>query len=1004
MARSNHPVQRRGGWIFVPPTVTLAFQRVRETWGLLLVTGVGMLAAVMLVCTVPLYSKIAMTAGLRAVLTSYSQNADIVVHSVSMQISSPSIDKATTSLNREFQNNLGSYLASSQFSIETRFFPILALNTAPGGASSLKPTGDNMGLVGSSMDLAASHVHVVQGRLPLARSNEIEIAIRPEIATDLSLTVGSVLPIGIISGGINYPSTQTRTLLLHVVGIFTLVKPDDPFWHGHDFLGSSKDNNFVLYEGLASNETILATLAQTGPGPGVGGLTNTYQTNDNLIWYYHLDTDRISVDDLDTIINNIQLVTVDNTSNPDLNQPPFLQQTTTFQPSDALQQFRSQLSVAQFPVISLLLLIFGLVLYFVTMMAGLLVDRQSDTIAVLRSRGASRRQILGSLVTQGMGLGLIALVAGPLLAIVMTRLLVQNMLSPTDQGALNLLSGNPLQVAFGLGQYALAAVLVIIAAIILAVLGASRRDVLALRREAARSIHRPRWQRLNLDLVVALLALLSYGAAVYLTNSGVLDARLHLLLLSPLTLVEALCLLLAFLLLLLRFVPLLLQAGAWIAMRRRGAAPLIALAQMARAPRQSVRMTLLLALTSAFAIFTLIFTATQSQRTLDVAAYQAGADFSGSIPLNLYTPQQLGSMTSAYRHLPGVTSATLGLTRSATAGGATLNIPIDFKAVDATTFASTALWTQQDSTQPLTPLMAQLTAQRDTAIAGQIVPAIVDAHTASTLHLSQGSHFTLNFSPIASADLVTFKAVALVQTIPTSGDSSMPGVLVDFPTFADVYTHHFTRAGEFAVPLNYVWVRSKDDAASVASVRKALSEGNLLLQPLFDRRAIIDTLSHEPLNLTLLGILAMGAATALLLALVGNLIASWLSARSRLTNFAVLRALGAAPRQVAGVLTWEQGIIYVMAILLGLIFGTILSALVLPALIFSSVLPSQITGNISPAQFYAVQSVPSINMVIPASLAIALGILIAICVVALGMMVFIVSRPSIGQTLRLNED
>jgi len=1003
MARSNYVVQRHGGLIFVPPTVTLALQRVRQAWGLLLVTGVGILAAVILVCTVPLYSKIAMTAGLRDVLNSYSQNADIVVHSISGQIALPYIDKATTSLNREFQNNLGPYLGSSQFSIETQFFPILAVHTAPGGVSSLKPTGDNMGLIGSSMDLAASHVHVVQGRLPLARSTEIEIAIRPEIATDLRLSVGSVLPVSITYAYLN--KQQTRTLLLHVVGIFTLVKPDDPFWHGHDFLGSSKDNNFFLYEGLASNETILATLAQVGVvNPASGVPTATYQVVDNLIWYYHLDTNRISVDDLDTIINNIQTVTVDDTSNSDLNQPPFIQQTTTFQPSDALQQFRSRLSVAQFPVISLLLLVFGLVLYFVTMMAGLLVDRQSDAIAVLRSRGASRRQILGSLVTQGIGLGLIALLAGPLLAIVMTRLLAQNTLSSTDQGALNLLSGNPLPVAFSLGQYALAAVLVTIAAIILAVLGASRRDVLALRREAARSTHRPRWQRLNLDLAVALLALLSYGAAVYLTNSGVLDARLHLLLLSPLTLVEALCLLLAFLLLLLRFFPLLLQAGAWIAMHRRGAAPLIALAQMARAPRQSMRMTLLLALTSAFAIFTLIFTATQSQRTLDVAAYQAGADFSGPIPLNLYTPQQLGSMTATYRHLPGVTSATLGLTRSATAGGATLNIPIDFKAVDADTFASTALWSQQYSSQSLNSLMAQLSAQRDTAIASQIVPAIVDANTASTLHLSQGSHFTLNFSPIASADLVNFNVVAQVQNIPTSGDSSMAGVLVDFQTFADVYTHHFTRAGEFAVPLNYVWVRTRDDAASVASVRKALSQGNLQLQPLFDRRAIIDTLSHEPLNLTLLGILALGAVTALLLALVGNLIASWLSARSRLTNFAVLRALGAAPRQVAGVLTWEQGIIYVMALLLGLIFGTVLSALVLPALIFSSVLPTQITGTISPAQFYAVQSVPAITLVIPASLAFALGLLIAICVVALGMMIYVVSRPSIGQTLRLNED
>src|SRR5260370_25525408 len=258
---------------------------------------------------------------------------------------------------------------------------------------------------------------------------------------------------------------------------------------------------------------------------------------------------------------------------------------------------------------------------------------------------------------------------------------------------------------------------------------------------------------------------------------------MRLLLVTTHTVVVATGFLLACLLLLLSLYLLLLRLGAWIAAHRRGAAPLVALAQMARAPRQAMRMTLLLALTSAFAIFTLIFTATQAQRTLDVAAYQAGADFSGPIPLNLYTPQQLGSMTAAYRHLPGVTSATLGLTRSATAGGATLNIPIDFEAVDADTFASTAIWSQQDSSQSLHSLMAELSAQRDTAIPSQIVPRIVESHTAAPFPLSQGSHFTLNFSPGASADLVNFKAVALVQTIPTSGDSSIPGVLVNFQTF-----------------------------------------------------------------------------------------------------------------------------------------------------------------------------------------------------------------------------
>ncbi|HXR66657.1 MAG TPA: FtsX-like permease family protein [Ktedonobacteraceae bacterium] len=64
----------------------------------------------------------------------------------------------------------------------------------------------------------------------------------------------------------------------------------------------------------------------------------------------------------------------------------------------------------------------------------------------------------------------------------------------------------------------------------------------------------------------------------------------------------------------------------------------------------------------------------------------------------------------------------------------------------------------------------------------------------------------------------------------------------------------------------------------------------------------------------------LGTATALLLALLGNLVASWLNARSRLVNFAALRALGTTPRQIASTLAWEQVVVYSAAMLLGCLF------------------------------------------------------------------------------------
>ena len=335
---------------------------------------------------------------------------------------------------------------------------------------------------------------------------------------------------------------------------------------------------------------------------------------------------------------------------------------------------------------------------------------------------------------------------------------------------------------------------------------------------------------------------------------------------------------------------------------------------------------------------------------------------------------------------------------------------MEIRAVDSTTFAQTAIWTEQDSSQSLSTLMSQLTSRGASMLSRQIVPAVVDASAWQSLKLtSNATAFSLNFTN----GPVHFVAIAQVQHIPTVSDlsiattstSSVPngGILVDYQSLASVYGNDF-KASSASLPLNAVWLRTRDDTGSLATVRASLTKGVLQLAPLYDRRAIIDSLYHDPLYLDLIGVLTLGAATALLLALVGNLIATWISAQSRLMNFAVLRALGAASPQIASTLIWEQSIIYSTSILLGILFGAVFSALVVSRLIFTSVASSSASSDLTSNQFYVTQSVPPIQIVIPPLLVVALAILVIICVVALGIMIHVVSRPSISQTLRLNQD
>ena len=139
-----------------------------------------------------------------------------------------------------------------------------------------------------------------------------------------------------------------------------------------------------------------------------------------------------------------------------------------------------------------------------------------------------------------------------------------------------------------------------------------------------------------------------------------------------------------------------------------------------------------------------------------------------------------------------------------------------------------------------------------------------------------------------------------------------------------------------------------------------------------------------------------------LLALLGNLIASWLNARRRLTSFAVLRALGSTPRQIASMLAWEQGLIYAVALALGVILGALLIITAVPALVSTNATTP--ATSISSTEFFVIQHVLPVQIALPPSLGIALGALALICVGAIALMAHIVSAPAISQTLRLSDD
>src|SRR5690348_12903531 len=83
---------------------TLARWQLRPTGRLLVLIGLGLLTAVVLVCAIPLYVQVSLSAGIRHALATNPQNLALAVHAQSQIFDSTAIDQMPDQLNDLVQN------------------------------------------------------------------------------------------------------------------------------------------------------------------------------------------------------------------------------------------------------------------------------------------------------------------------------------------------------------------------------------------------------------------------------------------------------------------------------------------------------------------------------------------------------------------------------------------------------------------------------------------------------------------------------------------------------------------------------------------------------------------------------------------------------------------------------------------------------------------------------------------------------------------------------------
>lgn len=1005
----------------------MAFRQLRQIWRLLLFIAIAVILTAALVCAVPLYDRMTEAANLRNTLLATPTSNLITATQITHQLSAASYTQTNQSITSTFQQRIGSYMVDPLRTEMTVNQLVLNSDSYPTHLKSVL-----VNLVGTPAGDAQTHLVLRAGRFPQTTNGDYEVAVPQEAATKLGVNIGSQLQINwAYFDSYDNSSTAFAPVTVTVVGIFADPQDaPDPYWSPQTF-GTSivtegntyPPTSFLVLPFLTTSDSILneiehlrnLVLSPNGEPRYLLNMPNAVEVD----WHTYLDPNRLSFDQLDDVITSIENLQTDILDDEIELAPGGVSLTltgATVGDASILQTFQSRNGVSASALSVFLLATIGLVLFFVGVMTDLLVSRQSKAIVVLRSRGASRADIFAALALQSLAMIILAVSIGPLLAVAFVYALARHSLQARDLPVLHPLQTAPLQSAWSVALYAVLLAVAVVITMILAIWQTAASDILTLRREASRSTSRSLWQRLNLDAFVIVAAFVAFGLSTYINDSGILNTTTSIEL-TAIEVVAPFCLFLAIALLFLRLLPKFLKGLQLLAVRGRAAVAMLAVTLVARAPRQIVRMTLLLALATAMIIFTQVFISSQQQRIYTVAAYQTEADFSGTINTSLAlakTPPfaTIQQWTAAYKKIPGVQSATIGYT--GTVNDALSGKQIEIQAVDADNFAKTALWPQDNGAMSLASIARQLAADRDGAIKSNDVPAYVDAALWSALRLQVNHPFVLasisdpaqnGFEFVALGEIDHLPPIADSINVPSTDGYTSAGLIVDYQTASMVAAMDATHGGlgsPFSV--NTAWLKTSSDAKSLTMIRADLNKGNIQLVDLQDRRAIINSLLIDPPYLAIVQVLQIGAILAFILTVIGSLVSSWLDANSRATSFALLSALGASRSQLARIFLWEQGIMYLTGGVMGVILGLLLGVSIVPQLVFTSGAAVTNATILTNGEFYAIQRTPSVQVVVPHSVGYGVASICLVCVLAIWTMTRMVSHSSISRTLRLNED
>jgi len=408
------------------PLLRLLFRKMWNTKWLTLSTLLGLIVAVSFTVSIPMYSDGSLKRVVATTLQAESEG--LPAGSLIMSYQAPGGTKtdlnALSAVNQYIVDEVPGQIGFP-FDTYVNIRSIRSTEVFPEDPTKVDASRTRtMSIV--SMSGLQDHVAISGGRMysDQGDGDTLEALMLEEAMYRQDLHVGDVMEYPVYSG-------VDVTLKVKIVGTFQPENENDPYWY-QGFEGMM--NTFYISD-QAFNEGLLNRLS-----------IPLHSSS----WYYAFDLGEIKTSQLSPLSDTLERLNVE------LYQK--LKDTkvdVSF--GSLLSDFRKQSLQMQTLLFTLAAPMIAMVFYFIVMNARQALDKQQSDIAVLRSRGASTKQIIFIYLFESLILGAVALIAGPLLGWFMSKSI------GSADGFLTFVNRKSIPVGFNADALVLGAVAVVIA-------------------------------------------------------------------------------------------------------------------------------------------------------------------------------------------------------------------------------------------------------------------------------------------------------------------------------------------------------------------------------------------------------------------------------------------------------------------------------------------------------------------------------------------------------------